>query len=1150
MAVATQDMNASTTRTVTKRPGTAAASASRATVSAKARTASTATPTTLRTTPSATPAASKTAASSTRSAPSKTPVSSAASAPVSATTRALVGAKATSGTKTPAASTGVQRSSSLKVGPSSKPAASANPSRSSTPAPARSSTPTTVRSATPKSSTPLTSATKKPNPASPTTAGAKTGTGPGAGPGAGTGAGTATVTPSRRVPATASTRTTTSIRITPGTNGSTATKPPSVGGRPPVKMTPTTIRTGPGASPVTPTSSTKPAAGSPLTAKKSSTASPTSTVSRTNSTKKTITSSPSSSRPGTKSVTSTSTPPSPLNARRVSSSSSMSIASSTSGSARIASSSSKTTTEGGAPTPVSPTELKRAIANICAKLEETTSRLKAKEDELVLVRQQLKDESACFASAAAEETASSDGGETAVPDLDFSKISSQDKETVVAALSAKEKDVARIKNHIRTLKARIQRLRLEHERKTRELDQEHARKTSEKDTELTRLHQDLSALIQQYQEKQIFRQKFDDARALHARSLQELRRIHEDKLESLGQELEVVKSQIRTPATSRKSTSGSNSSKGKKQDTEAQAAAQHEKDLVALKKDQSQEKKRLKSEHEKELSRVRADLDKDLERAVTEHQTEVKERLNYELSQIRASHSALVQERHGEAATQNMTLVLRERHQRSLQDMRSRLERENKQYLDTVQTKQQNEIATMTTRHQELVHSLETRIQKTLEQHTSDKIQITTSGEERASKATKDHFAEKVIRRAKQMEELSAIETSTKESMLKELDEVKARFSRFVGKNQDKQDKKIKEMETSYEERIAELIVEHENRVRELEDLANEQVQDALDRVEGEFERNQQIMLKSQEEEKKRLQVEHELILGALEDKLTEAENTLKATMENTRKSRKVIAEQMEELKKETEQQLISVRTSMTTLIVEHETRDKTESKEQETSRVEAVDRQKLVYQRAHAAALIKAEEDARVRREKLAQEIQALKNSVKTAHSERDKARAVIKAKEARWHEGHSAACKGMDENHESILKDVQQTAQRRLSEMTREHSRMAELYADKISSVMGAHQMELQSVHTKLSAQLKSKEQFNQQEIRTLESRLAAAIARASSSPPFVSVNKDSNSSNREQLEKLTTSLNRLQKQNQTLKNENEQIVIMMNKLQEARA
>lgn len=75
-------------------------------------------------------------------------------------------------------------------------------------------------------------------------------------------------------------------------------------------------------------------------------------------------------------------------------------------------------------------------------------------------------------------------------------------------------------------------------------------------------------------------------------------------------------------------------------------------------------------------------------------------------------------------------------------------------------------------------------------------------------------------------------------------------------------------------------------------------------------------------------------------------------------------------------------------------------SQEQVASRMAAVERQKLAYQKIHADTLVKAEEAERVRREKIAQEIQALKNSVKATHSERDKAHAVIKAKEARWHE------------------------------------------------------------------------------------------------------------------------------------------------------
>lgn len=65
-----------------------------------------------------------------------------------------------------------------------------------------------------------------------------------------------------------------------------------------------------------------------------------------------------------------------------------------------------------------------------------------------------------------------------------------------------------------------------------------------------------------------------------------------------------------------------------------------------------------------------------------------------------------------------------------------------------------------------------------------------------------------------------------------------------------------------------------------------------------------------------------------------------------------------------------------------------------------ALEKQKASNQKLFADALIKAEEAARSRQEKLSQEIQSLKGSIKTTQSDRDKARAVIVAKEARWKE------------------------------------------------------------------------------------------------------------------------------------------------------
>jgi len=113
------------------------------------------------------------------------------------------------------------------------------------------------------------------------------------------------------------------------------------------------------------------------------------------------------------------------------------------------------------------------------------------------------------------------------------------------------------------------------------------------------------------------------------------------------------------------------------------------------------------------------------------------------------------------------------------------------------------------------------------------------------------------------------------------------------------------------------------------------------------------------------------------------------------------------------------------------------------------------------------------------------------------------------------------LNDNHESSLKEAQQSAQRRLSEMTRSHNQAAEQYADKMSSVMGAHHQELQSVHAQLTAKLKSKEKTDQQKIQALESRLAAVTAARASS----STSCNSSSDNREQIKKLIADLKDLQ-------------------------
>lgn len=72
--------------------------------------------------------------------------------------------------------------------------------------------------------------------------------------------------------------------------------------------------------------------------------------------------------------------------------------------------------------------------------------------------------------------------------------------------------------------------------------------------------------------------------------------------------------------------------------------------------------------------------------------------------------------------------------------------------------------------------------------------------------------------------------------------------------------------------------------------------------------------------------------------------------------------------------------------------------------------------------------------------------------------------------------------------MKEVQQSAQRRLSELTRVRHQTAEEHVEKMSSLLCTHQQELQSLQDDLSAKLKVKEQADRQEIQGLESRLTA--------------------------------------------------------------
>jgi chromosome segregation ATPase len=84
-------------------------------------------------------------------------------------------------------------------------------------------------------------------------------------------------------------------------------------------------------------------------------------------------------------------------------------------------------------------------------------------------------------------------------------------------------------------------LRLENEEKIRELTERQAEKTAEQEAELTSLHQELSDYTKRYEEVAGYRQKLEESQALHSSTLEELNRIHEDKLQSLEIELQAAR---------------------------------------------------------------------------------------------------------------------------------------------------------------------------------------------------------------------------------------------------------------------------------------------------------------------------------------------------------------------------------------------------------------------------------------------------------------------------------------------------------------------------------------------------------------------------------------------------------------------------------
>lgn len=82
---------------------------------------------------------------------------------------------------------------------------------------------------------------------------------------------------------------------------------------------------------------------------------------------------------------------------------------------------------------------------------------------------------------------------------------------------------------------------MEHEEKIKELNHQQAERNAASEAELTSLHQELEEYSKKYEEVADLRQKLEESQALHSSTLEELNRIHEDKLQSLEIELQAAR---------------------------------------------------------------------------------------------------------------------------------------------------------------------------------------------------------------------------------------------------------------------------------------------------------------------------------------------------------------------------------------------------------------------------------------------------------------------------------------------------------------------------------------------------------------------------------------------------------------------------------
>ncbi|KAG0253743.1 hypothetical protein BG011_006202, partial [Mortierella polycephala] len=663
------------------------------------------------------------------------------------------------------------------------------------------------------------------------------------------------------------------------------------------------------------------------------------------------------------------------------------------------------------------------------------------------------------------------------------------------------------------------RLRLEHEQKIKELIQKQLERQAEKNAALTSIRQELAASIQKCRENAPLRQKLDETLALHATTVKELNRIHEDKLYSLAQELQVAKQERITTRSG----------------TTDQVQESYRLDLMGIKKTHQHELDQLLTEHQEEVDAAQTQFEAQMKQAVEEHEAELRERFDMELTQIKASHANLLKNHTG---SQSGTMeMLQDRHLRALGEVSVKIEKEHTQYLGTLQNKQRTDISEQGTKYNERVLALNGKIKALKEKHVTDMASLKDKADVESEALKKEHATEIADRSEKHEKELKVLEVSTKDKMQLELDQVQKSFGAFVSDIQGRQENAMKALETSYETRIAELIVNHEDRVRELENDANERVHDSLERVETEFEQDEERMSAEQDKMLGELRTQHDAAIVGLEERLTKAEEEAQEAVDTKKKIKKEYEAELSEVKMDLEAQLSTIKISIETLISSHDADNKNREEAIQAANARRIADLKAAYDKDLKEALAKKETAWKARNAKVEEEIQKVRANLAKISSQRAQAAEQVDSENAHLMKEHSKDIERLKKEHNMKVEQYKQRAQQRKAELTRTQEQNADTHGGKLADLMTSHHQELEAIEEQQEALLKVKMQEGKNRIVALNK--AIENLKANSGHAAVSS---------QDVKKAINELAERKRLNETLKNENKQLMMVMKQLQDA--